>query len=284
MSGRRVRAVPAGVFILGDHFDDGNDFDGETPVRAVSLLEFDIDETPVTNAQFAEFVDASGHVTEAERFGTSAVFHSVVAAADRDVLGRSPSAPWWIEVRGADWRHPAGPGSDLEGLSDHPVVHVSWHDATAYSAWAGRTLPSEDQWEAAARGGLIGARYPWGDELLAGSMWPCNIWQGAFPDVNTAEDGWVATSPVRTYQPNGYGLYDMAGNVWEWTRDQYAPRLRRAPRALPLLDDRRATRGGSYLCHDSYCNRYRVSARTGNTPDSSAANCGFRTVSKAPDS
>ena len=285
MSAPDVSAIPAGRYLLGDAFGEGYEFDGEGPQREVVLDGFDIDVTPVTNARFAEFVEATGHVTDAERYGSSAVFHSAVAARREQVIGRSPGASWWLLVEGADWRHPHGPLMDLEGLEEHPVVHVSWADASAYAAWAGRELPTEQQWEAAARGGLVGARFAWGDELTPDGTWMCNIWQGRFPVVNTAEDGWLATSPVRAFPPNGYGIYDVTGNVWEWCSDRFATvpattSTAPAPRLLPLVqEERRVTRGGSYLCHQSYCHRYRVAARTGNTPDSTMGNCGFRTVS-----
>lgn len=276
--------IPAGRYLLGDAFDEGYPFDGESPQREVELAGFDIDATPVTNAAFRRFVDATAYVTEAETFGDSAVFHLAVAARPEHVRGRFGGAPWWLSVAGADWRHPYGPLSNVDGLDDHPVVHVSWADAQAYAAWAGRALPTEAQWEAAARGGLRGARYAWGDDLTPGGRWMCNIWQGTFPTHNTREDGWLTTSPVGTYPANGYGLFDVAGNVWEWCGDRFETTPASASRTraplLPIVqEERRVTRGGSYLCHDSYCNRYRVAARTGNTPDSSMGNCGFRTVS-----
>ena len=279
-----IRPVPGGSYLLGDAFGEGYPFDAEGPQRTVELAAFDIDATPVTNAAFARFVDAAGYVTDAERYGDSAVFHLAAAARPADILGRATGAPWWLSVRGADWRHPYGPLSSLENLENHPVVHVSWRDAHAYAQWVGRALPNEHQWEAAARGGLVGARYAWGDDLTPDGEWMCNIWQGRFPTHNTREDGWLTTSPVRSYPPNGYGLFDVAGNVWEWCADRFetvSPPVDggRSP-LLPIAqDERRVTRGGSYLCHESYCNRYRVAARTGNTPESTVGNCGFRTVS-----
>jgi sulfatase modifying factor 1 len=259
--------IHAGTFAMGDAHGDGSPADGESPVRRVRLDAYTIDATSVTNADFARFADATGYVTEAERFGFSAVFHLVVAAADEDIVGRSPTTPWWLGVRGADWRHPEGPRSGLDGREDHPVVHVSWNDAQAYSRWAGRRLPTEAEWERASRGGLEGARYPWGDELLADDgAWQANIWQGAFPTHNTGEDGWLTTAPVHTYRPNRFGLWQTVGNVWEWCDSGN--------------DGLRVLRGGSYLCHDSYCNRYRNAARSSNTPDSSMGNAGFRTVGR----
>jgi sulfatase modifying factor 1 len=269
---------------MGDHHGDGRPDDGETPVHLVRLAPFSIDVTCVTNADFATFVAATGYQTDAERFGFSAVFHLAVAAPRSDILGPSTEAPWWWGVRGADWRHPGGRHSDLEGLDDHPVVQVSWYDATAYCRWAGRRLPTEAQWEFAARGGLVGARYPWGDDLYTSSYaWLCNIWQGRFPTYNSAADGFFTTAPVRSYRPNGYGLWQSVGNVWEWCADWFDPCFYDAspveePRG-PACGSERVLRGGSYLCHDSYCNRYRVAARSANTPDSSMGNTGFRTVS-----
>ncbi|MFD7154281.1 formylglycine-generating enzyme family protein [Kribbella sp. NPDC059898] len=275
--------IGGGVFAMGNSNGDENAGDGETPVHQVELAPYRIDATSVTNADFARFVDATGYRTEAETFGYSAVFHLALAAAPDEVMGPASGTPWWAGVRGADWRHPGGSRSDLDGLMDHPVVHVSWNDATAYCTWAGRRLPTEAEWEYAARGGLEGKRYPWGDELIA-DEWRCNIWQGEFPTTNTEEDGFLTTAPVRTFEPNGYGLWQMVGNVWEWCGDWFGPRYYKfAPAANPSgpsLGAARVIRGGSYLCHDSYCNRYRNAARSSNTPDSSMGNAGFRTVAR----
>lgn len=277
--------VPAGRFTMGDSSGDRNPADGELPLHEVTLDAFEIDATTVTNADFARFVDATGYRTEAETFGFSAVFHLAVAADRGDIMGQADGTPWWFGVQGADWAHPGGPRSDVDGLDDHPVTHVSWNDAVAYCGWAGRRLPTEAEWEYAARGGLDGAKYPWGDAEVDDSGWRANIWQGAFPRENTLDDGWLTTAPVRTFEPNGYGLWQPVGNVWEWCQDWFDPgwygRSPAAGPAGPAAGAMRILRGGSYLCHISYCNRYRNSARSSNTPDSSMGNAGFRTVALA---
>lgn len=275
-------AIPAGSFTMGDSSGDRNPADGEVPLHQVSLEAFSIDQTTVTNDAFAAFVDATGYRTEAETFGFSAVFHLALAAPEADIMGQPPGTPWWFGVQGADWRHPGGRDSDLDGLGDHPVVHVSWNDAVAYCAWAGRRLPTEAEWEYAARGGLEGAKYPWGDDEVDAGGWRANIFQGRFPAENTVEDGFLTTAPVRTFAPNGYGLWQPVGNVWEWCADWFDPRFYgQSPAHAPTGPARggaRVMRGGSYLCHISYCNRYRNAARSQNTPDSSMGNAGFRTV------
>jgi formylglycine-generating enzyme required for sulfatase activity len=278
--------LPGGRFAMGDAFGDGHPADGEGPVHEVELPDFRIDETAVTNAQFAAFVQETGHVTDAEQLGISPVFHLVVDADEPDVLHRLDAAPWWVAVRGADWRHPEGPRSEVRHRPHHPVVHVSWDDAQAYCRWAGTRLPTEAEWEYAARGGLASRRYPWGDDLLdADGRWQCNIWQGRFPTVNALDDGWLTTAPVRAYRPNGFGLFNLVGNVWEWCADRFSARAylhstSEDPRG-PDDGETRVMRGGSYLCHDSYCNRYRVAARSSNDPVAASANLGFRCANDA---
>lgn len=279
--------VPAGSFTMGDSSGDHNRHDGEYPLHEVQLDRFQIDATTVTNEAFLAFVEETGYRTEAEQFGFSAVFRLAVTAPDNDILGQPPETPWWLGVRGADWQHPGGRYSDLDGIHDHPVVHVSWNDAVAYCAWSGRRLPTEAEWEYAARGGIASAKYPWGDMEVDDSGWRANIWQGEFPDRNTLDDGWLTTAPGRTFAPNGYGLWQAVGNVWEWCHDWFHPRAynNHSPSNPqgPPLGESRVLRGGSYLCHLSYCNRYRNSARSSNTPDSSTGNAGFRTVASTPE-
>ena len=275
--------IPGGAFLMGS--DDGAGFpaDGEGPVREVEVSPFFIDETAVTNAQFGRFIRATRYRTEAERFGWSFVFHSFVPPElARGVTQAVADAPWWWKIDGANWRCPEGPGSGIARRRDHPVVHVSWNDAQAYCRWAGKRLPTEAEWEMAARGGLEGRRYAWGDALTPDGKHKCNIWQGDFPNANTEDDGYVGIAPARSFDPNGFGLYNVSGNVWEWQSDWFSPTFhRRGTRvnpAGPSAGASRVIKGGSYLCHDSYCNRYRVAARSANTPDSSTGNLGFRCV------
>ena len=289
-----LASVPAGRYRLGGAFGEGYAADGEQPVHDVQLSRFRIAEVTVTNAAFAAFVKDTGHLTTAELLGGSAVFHLDHHGARSQVRGAAQGAPWWLDVRGACWRHPEGPGTGVERRRDHPVVHVSHDDAVAFCGWAGLRLPTEAEWEAAARGGLKGARYPWGDEPPAEHRrWPCNIFQGRFPAENTVEDGWASTAPARSFPPNGYGLHQVAGNVWEWCSDWFASdayrhRLDALAGEVPPSDPTgpptgtaRVMRGGSFLCHDSYCNRYRVAARSCAPPDSTAANLGFRCAADA---
>lgn len=264
---------------MGTDDEGGFPDDGEGPVREIALSPFFIDATAVSNEQFSRFVTATGYVTDAERFGWSFVFAGLLPDDFPDTRG-AVQAPWWRQVPGASFRHPEGRQSSIRERRNHPVVHVSWRDATAYAAWAGKRLPTEAEWEYAARGGLAGRRFPWGDELTPGGEHRCNVWQGTFPGHNTLEDGYLGTAPVDAYAPNGYGLYNVSGNVWEWCSDWFhrtfhAGGPRRDP-AGPPAGEAKVIRGGSYLCHASYCTRYRVAARSSNTPDASTGNMGFR--------
>ncbi|MGU3292423.1 formylglycine-generating enzyme family protein [Williamsia sp. M5A3_1d] len=287
------RPLAGGAFEMGDPYTEGVATDGETPCHPVTVAAFSMDETPVRNRDFAAFIDDTGYRTTAERAGSSAVFHALVDSASADVLGVAPAAPWWWEVRGAHWRHPFGPGPHPDAasfeLADHPVVHVSHDDALAYCRWASRALPTEAQWEYAARGGLAGTRFGWGDDRTTPSgaelchTYDPAVWGSPFPARPGSRVGVAPTLAVDALPPNGFGLRQMSGNVWEWCADRFDPRwYRRSPTADPAGPERGATRvlrGGSYLCDDSYCRRYRVAARSHNTPGSSAGNTGFRTVS-----
>jgi formylglycine-generating enzyme required for sulfatase activity len=263
---------------MGDDSDAADAGDGEGPVHDVVLSAFRIDKFAVTNARFAAFVDATGHVTDAERYGWSFVFAWFLPEEfpdTRAVVG----AEWWRQVHGADWRHPEGPSSDLDGRDAHPVVHISWADAQAYCTWTNTRLPTEAEWECAARGGAT-TPFPWGDELEPDGEPRMNVFQGRFPAENTCTDGYAGTAPADAFAANGFGLHNVTGNVWEWCSDWYDPtyyaRAERLDPRGPETGTTRVMRGGSYLCHHSYCRRYRVSARQGSEPRSSTGNLGFR--------
>ncbi|MFC6704263.1 formylglycine-generating enzyme family protein [Flexivirga alba] len=283
-------SIPSGAFRMGGDDSDAFAADGEGPVRSVEVSAYRIAAVTVTNQQFGAFVSATEYVTDAERFGWSFVFADFIHPVARDAVidARVPGASWWRGVRGARWSAPFGPGSGIEDRPDHPVVHVSWNDALAYATWSGTRLPTEAEWERAARGGLDSARFPWGDELMPHGRFMANIWRGSFPEHNTAADGFVGTAPVRSFPPNGFGLYECSGNVWEWTADRWSadwhatdsPATRHDP-VGPSVGTDHVLRGGSHLCHDSYCNRYRVAGRTHNAPNSSTGHTGFRVASPA---
>lgn len=278
--------LEGGYFRMGNEDEESWKEDGEGPVRDVLLAPFWIGRTAVTNAEFTEFVEATGYRTEAESFGWSYVFQTLVPSKIKrkeQGIQRVDGLSWWIAVNGAYWRKPEGPGSNIVKRMEYPVVHVSWNDAKAYCDWSGKRLLTDAEWEYAARGGLEGKRYCWGDELTPNGKHMCNIWQGKFPEHNSMEDGYHGTAPAKSFPANGYGLYNMAGNVWEWCGDWFSGTWHKAESKETRVNPRgpdsgttRVMRGGSYLCHYSYCNRYRVAARTGNTPDSSTGNCGFR--------
>ncbi|MCH7789282.1 MAG: formylglycine-generating enzyme family protein [Acidobacteria bacterium] len=253
--------------------------DGEGPVHDVQIGEFEIGACAISNDDFAAFVDHSGFVTDAERFGWSFVFGGLLPDDFEDTAAVA-AAPWWRQVFASDWRHPEGPQSDVDGRGDHPVIHVTHADAVAFCTWADVRLPTEAEWEYASRGGLDQKLFPWGDDLVPDDRHRMNVWQGSFPAENTADDGYVGTAAVATFEPNGFGLYNMCGNVWEWCSDWFDPTYyERSELTNPQGPDEGemvVMRGGSYLCHESYCRRYRVAARSGNTVDSSAGNIGFR--------
>lgn len=279
---RSMVALDGGVFLMGTDYPKAFPNDGEGPVRTVTLSPFRIDRYPVTNQDFTIFIEETGYQTEAERFGWSFVFwaHLPKERFHELVEDTVASAPWWCKVRGATWRSPEGPGSGVADRSQHPVVHVSWNDAQAYCRWSGQRLPTEAEWEYAARGGLKQKLYPWGDKLRPDGGHLCNIWQGEFPKVDTGEDGYKGTCPVDAFPPNGFGLFSVTGNTWEWCADWFDTAFHRTsghenPKG-PEKGTSRVIKGGSFLCHKSYCNRYRVAARSSNTPDSTTSHTSFR--------
>lgn len=273
--------LSGGKFLMGTDAEEGFPADGEGPVREITLDSFYIDETTVTNFQFDEFIKSTNYKTEAERFGWSFVFYGLLSEEDqKSDYQVAAQTPWWCAIQGAQWNHPEGKNSAINERMDHPVVHVSWNDAQAYCQWAGKRLPTEAEWEFAARGGLVQKKFPWGDELTPGGEYRCNIWQGNFPTFNSLEDGYLGTAPAKSFKPNDFGLYNMAGNVWEWCNDWFSPDFHKTEKRKnpvgPRKGEAKVMRGGSFLCHDSYCNRYRVAARSSNTIDSSTSNIGFR--------
>lgn len=272
--------IPGGTGLTGTRSPQIMD-DGESPLKRHRIAAFRMSATCVTNAQFSDFVRDTGYTTEAESIGWSFVFWSEVPEAIADTQA-AQGAEWWRRVDGATWRDINGPGTAAAAWHpDHPVVQVSWRDAQAYAAWAGGRLPTEAEWEHAARGGLGDVRFPWGnDEPDDAHHLPCNIWQGDFPRKNTAADGYRTTAPAQSFGPNGYGLYNMVGNVWEWTSDPFRiPSLKKAVKTrLATMKGYKLSKGGSFLCHRSYCYRYRIAARSGLSPDSAATHQGFRVV------
>ena len=273
--------LPESKFLMGTDDKEGFPADGEGPVREVDLNAFYIDEAAVTNLQFSIFINDTKYITEAERYGWSFVFYQLLPESETQKDYQVAAAtPWWWAVSRATWKTPEGENSNIDDRMDHPVVHVSWNDAIAYCEWSGKRLPTEAEWEYAARGGLIQKKFPWGNELTPDGEHRCNIWQGTFPELNTLEDGFLGTAPAKSFAPNNYGLYNISGNVWEWCNDWFSPNFHinatKHNPAGPLQGQAKVMRGGSFLCHRSYCNRYRVAARSSNTPDSSTSNIGFR--------
>ncbi len=305
-SRRGMRWIPGGTFLMGSD----NHYPEEAPAHTVRVDGFWMDEHTVTNSDFQKFVEATGYVTHVERPVNAADYPgaqpemlkpaSVVFEPPQGRVDMRNAYNWWAYVAGADWRHPRGPRTSLKGLWDHPVVHVGFEDADAYAAWLGKELPTEAEWEFAARGGLDGAEFVWGDELMPGGRILANTWQGNFPHQNLLSDGYAWTSPVGAYPANGYGLHDMAGNVWQWTTDWYQehksieggccgthnPRggvkeNSHDPLQPKLLIPRKVIKGGSYLCAPNYCRRYRPAARMAQPIDTATCHLGFRTILRA---
>jgi len=271
--------IPGGTALIGTH-RPYIPLDEENPCREKPIQPFRIMRTTVTNAMFASFIKDTEYKTEAERIGWSFVFHKQLPD-DFEATQAPVQAQWWRKVNGACWNRIAGPTTDYQLQDDHPVVHVSWNDAQAFAQWAGGRLPTEVEWEHAARGGLGDVPFPWGEQEPNDSDYqPCNIWQGSFPSDNTCADGHAATAPAESFEPNGYGLYNMCGNVWEWTsgRLKIVGRSQESKQHAKYYKGSKLLKGGSYLCHTSYCFRYRIAARTGNTPDSTTTHQGFRLV------
>ncbi|MQG84414.1 MAG: formylglycine-generating enzyme family protein [SAR202 cluster bacterium] len=277
-------SIPAGSFIMGTNSNIGFPEDGEGPEKNIFLKDFNIDIYSVTNSEFEKFVTETKYITEAEQYGWSFVFYKLLSKINLSKIEyKVTSTPWWCIVKNAYWRRPEGTGSNIKNKGDHPVVHISWNDAINYCTWANKRLPTEAEWEYAAKGGLENSIYPWGNELTPNNVHQCNIWQGVFPEENSLEDGYLSTAPVNAYTSNGYGLYNIVGNVWEWTQDWFStsyPNIRHTinPQG-PSIGESKVIKGGSYLCHKSYCNRYRIAARSSNTTNSSTSNLGFRCVS-----
>lgn len=279
--------IKGGTFLMGTDTNEGFEDDLEGPATEVSVADFYISPYPVTNQEFLAFFLDTGYITDAERYGSSHVFHLLIHEAERKNYPAVSGAEWWLEVADANWRKPEGDHSSIADRMDHPVVHVSKNDAEAYCKWSGNRLPTEAEWEYAARGGLSQARFPWGNELIAEGKYHANIWQGEFPYFNTQEDGFLGTAPVKSFDPNGYGLYQTSGNVWEWCLNPGRIPLSTFQTKTPqdflaenkaIRQELYALRGGSFLCHCSYCQRYRVAGRNSNTRSSSTSNMGFRCV------
>lgn len=276
------------VLIRGGEFSMGTDkpvfvVDGEAPTRRVAVSDFYMDVHEVSNAEFERFVKETAHKTEAETFGDSFVLDSAISEeTKRGITQAVAAAPWWLPVKGANWRHPEGPDSSIRHRMDHPVVHVSWNDAVAFCHWAGKRLPTEAEWEYACRSGLHDRLFPWGNKWAPGGEARANIWEGQFPGVNTAEDGFPGTAPVTAFPPSKFGLKNIIGNVWEWTSDWWATQHSREFQTNPKGPETgtdKVKKGGSFMCHQSYCYRYRCAARSQNTPDTSAYNVGIRCAS-----
>ncbi|XP_066971967.1 formylglycine-generating enzyme isoform X1 [Macrobrachium rosenbergii] len=279
--------IPGGKFIMGTnhpHFEA----DGEQPARWVEIDSFYMDVYEVSNAEFQLFIQATGYTTEAEKFGDSFVLESELSPEVSATIQQAVAAsPWWVPVKGATWKQPEGVDSDISDRMDHPVVHVSWNDAVAYCNWMGKRLPTEAEWERACRAGKEDRLFPWGNKFKPSDEFRANIWQGKFPQEDTGEDGCLGRCPVTKYLPNKYGLYNIVGNVWEWTADWWEVSHSPGPKVNPTgphSGTDKVKKGGSYMCTKDYCYRYRCVARSQNSPDTTASNLGFRcAASDLPD-
>ena len=279
--------VDGGLFVMGYEGNDSFKGDGEGPIRQVKVDSFYLDQTTVTNEAFSNFVENTNYITDSEKFGWAYVFIGQLKKSTVRKLNQSrkvQGVEWWVGIDGANWRKPEGPGSNIKNRMHHPVVSVSWHDALAYAQWANKRLPTEAEWEYATRWNNKHAKkFPWGDELVPGGKHRCNVWQGNFPHENKAEDGYLWTAPAKSFQRYDNQFYNLIGNVWEWCNDWFcnqwhiedSEQTRINPQG-PGSGHRKVIKGGSFLCHESYCNRYRIGARTSNTPDSATTNLGFR--------
>lgn len=276
------------VFLKGGKFFMGTDkpflpMDGEGPAREVRVNSFYMDVYEVSNAEFELFVNSTGHVTEAEKFGDSFVLEGKISKeVKKDIHQAVAAAPWWLPVKGAHWRNPEGPDSNIRERMDHPAIHISWNDAVQFCKWLGKRLPTEAEWEYACRAGLQNKKYSWGNKLKKDGQYMANTWQGTFPTSDLGQDGYAGTAPVTAYPANSYGLHNMLGNVWEWTQDWWTIRhsvhYQENPKG-PHSGRDKVKKGGSYMCHKSYCYRYRCAARSQNSADTTASNLGFRCVS-----